>query len=60
MRYQDYKRRKSFQYKIKMWFYRLTFRDIEKFMQICGKCVIEIVIMILSFVLIFIIPHFFY
>ena len=52
--------RKTFRYKIKMWFYRLTFRDIKAYAQIVLDFTFEIIIGILGFVLVFIIPAIFH
>ena len=60
MRANDKKIRNSLKYKIKMWFYRLTFRDVKKGIKIFYETVFEIIILILSFLLLFIIPAFFH
>lgn len=56
MRKNDWKIRNSLKYKIKMWFYRLTFRDIAHVMKEIFNFTFEIVIAILGFIFIFIIP----
>ncbi len=60
MRYQDYKRRRSFQYRVKMWFYRLTIEEVKACFKICFFSIIKFIIMGLSFILLFIIPHLFH
>ena len=50
--------RKTWQYKIKMWLYRITFRDIKNGSKIFFDFVIEIIMAILGFILLFIIPAF--
>lgn len=52
--------RKTFQYKIKMWFSHLTFQDIEKATIISIKFIIDILMCILGFILVFILPAFFH
>ena len=53
---QNWKIRNSLKYKIEMWFYRLTFRDIVHGMKEIFNFTFEIVIAILGFIFIFIIP----
>ena len=60
MRMKDYKKRKSFLYKIKIWFFQLTFRDIKNISKICGNFIFEILTVLLIFLFIFIIPAIFY
>lgn len=52
--------RKSWSYKIKMWFYRLTFEDIKKTANIICSFVFEFVIALLGFILLFLIPALFH
>ena len=52
--------RKTLQYKIKMWFYRLTFRDIEKWVKMGLVFLFEIIISIFGFLMLFILPAFFH
>lgn len=52
--------RKTLLYKIKMWFYHLTFRDIKNFIQNGIYFILEIIMVVLGFIIIFILPAFFY
>ena len=52
--------RKSWSYKIKMWFYRLTFEDIKHAVKIVLGIAFEFIIVFLGFVLIFIFPALFH
>ena len=52
--------RRAWSYKIKMWFYRLTFKDLKKFLYVIGSNLLEIIMIILGFVLLFIFPAFFH
>ena len=58
MRVKDYKKRNSFSYKIKMWFYRLTFRDVVSMSKIAIFSVINFVMLILGFLVLFLGPLF--
>ena len=60
MREKDFKKRKKVFYKIKKWFYQLTFRDVKKVGKICGNFIFEILTVLLIFLFIFIIPAIFY
>lgn len=59
MRMKDYKKRNSFSYKIKMWFYRLTFRDVILTSKIILISVINFIMVVLGFLIIFFGPSFF-
>lgn len=52
--------RNRFSYKVKMFFYRLTFRDIEDMLSNICFIVFEIVTAILGFLFIFIFPALFH
>jgi len=56
----DMKRRKSLIYKIKFWFYRLTFRDIENGCRNIFSWIFEFVMCVLIFAMIFLVPAFFH
>jgi len=56
MRAQDRKIRNSLRYKIKMWFFRLTFQDIQKGIKISWGFIIEILTAIIGFIFLFIVP----
>ena len=61
MRRQDLRRRKTIWYKMKLWFLKVTFRDIIHIVKIIFSWAFEFVIMGLAFILLlFIIPHFFH
>lgn len=60
MREKDFKKRKKVFYKIKTWFYQLTFRDVKKISKIFGNFIFEILTVLLIFLFIFIIPAIFY
>lgn len=59
MRMKDYKKRNSFSYKIKMWFYRLTFRDVASMGKTAIISVINFIMLILGFLILFLGPSFF-
>ena len=52
--------RKTLQYKIKMWFYHLTFSDIKKGIKISISFIIDILAIVLGFLMLFIFPAFFH
>lgn len=52
--------RNSIQYKITMWFYRLTFRDIKNSCKKVSNIIFEILIALIGFFMIFIFPAFFH
>ena len=52
--------RRAWSYKIKMWFYRLTFKDLQKFLYAIGSNLLEIIMIALGFILLFIFPAFFH
>lgn len=52
--------RRAWSYKIKMWFYRLTFRDIKVSLKKIFSVVIEFVIALLGFLFIFSFHGFFH
>ena len=52
--------RNTLQYKIKMWFYHLTFRDVEKWGKILFITLSEIIMMIVGFLILFVLPAFFH
>lgn len=56
MRFTDMKKRRSLKYKIKMWFYRLTFQDFKILFITIGK----IIITFIGFLFLFILPHIFH
>lgn len=60
MRYSDRKIRNSWQYKFKMWFFHLTCQDIGKAAQKIFYEIEEFLVLILIFLFIFVIPHFFH
>lgn len=60
MRYQDKKVRNSLRYKIKMWFFRITRQDIGKAIKTIIYGLEEFLVLILVFLFIFIVPHFFH
>ena len=53
------KYRNTIQYKIKMWFLHLTFKDIIKWIKTVVNFMLEILIAILGFIVVFILPAFF-
>lgn len=53
---QDYRRRRSFSYKMKRWFWSDHTKEIKKVFKLIG----EFIITILWFGLIFILPHIFH
>ncbi len=57
---QNYLKRRKISYKIKMWFYNLTIKKVAVYMKVCFLNVIEFIVIGLSFILIFIIPHLFH
>ena len=59
MRAKDYKKRNSFSYKIKMWFYRLTFQDVMSTSKIAIISVINFIMIVLGFLILFFGPSFF-
>lgn len=59
MRAKDYKKRNSFSYKIKMWFYRLTLRDVMSTSKIIIISVINFIMVVLGFLILFFGPSFF-
>lgn len=54
----DFRRRQSISYKIKFWFYRLTFRDVCTGARSILSFVIEFIMCALLFGLLFIAPAF--
>ena len=52
--------RNSLSYKVKMWFYRLTCRDIKYIVKIIFSFMLEFIIIFLGFISIFILPAFFH
>lgn len=60
MMYKNMKKRQSIIYKMKFWFYRLTFRDVNIGVKMILNYVIEFVMCALIFGLIFLVPAFFY
>lgn len=52
--------RKSLSYKINMWFYRLTFQDIKKVFNNITLTILEMLMIMLGFFLIFIFPALFH
>lgn len=56
----DYKIRNSIQYKIQMWFYRLTFRDVKHAAKNTQIIIGEIIIAILGIIMLFIFPALFH
>jgi hypothetical protein len=58
MRVKDYKKRNSFSYRIKMWFYRLTFYDVIFTGKIMIISVINLIMIVLGFLILFFGPSF--
>jgi len=58
MRVKDYKKRNSFLYKIKMWFYRLTLRDVLSTSKIVIISIINFIMVVLGFLILFFGPSF--
>lgn len=58
MRAKDYKKRNSFSYKIKMWFYRLKFRDVISISKIVVISIIDFIMVVLGFLILFFGPSF--
>ena len=58
MRAKDFKKRNSFSYKIKMWFYRLTFRDVIFTGKFIILSVINLIMVVLGFLILFFGPSF--
>lgn len=52
--------RNSLSYKIKMWYYRLTFQDVKKAFNVFKEFMFGFIIAILGFILLFIFPAFFH
>lgn len=52
--------RNSIWYKIDMWFYRLTFRDVKNACKKVGNIVFEFIIALIGFLMIFIFPALFH
>ena len=52
--------RNSLSYKIKMWYYRLTFGDIKHALKVGCSFVFEFIIALLGFILFFIFPALFH
>lgn len=52
--------RNSLSYKIKMWYYRLTFGDIKRALKTCYSFAFEFIIALLGFILLFLIPALFH
>lgn len=59
MRIQDFKKRNSLSYKIKMWFYHLTFWDIISISKGMIIFIINFLMVVIGFLLLFIGPAFF-
>lgn len=55
----DFRRRQSINYKIKFWFYRLTFRDIKDFINKIFSFSFEFITGALMFLVLFIIAALF-
>lgn len=58
MRAKDYKKRNSFSYKIKMWFYQLTFRDVMSASKSAVISIINFIMVVLGFLILFFGPSF--
>lgn len=52
--------RNCLSYKIKMWYYRLTFRNVKNYLKMCGLFIFEFIMAFLGFILIFIFPAIFH
>lgn len=52
--------RKSLSYKINMWFYRLTFQDIKKVINNITLTILEMLMILLGFLIIFLLPALFH
>jgi len=60
MRYYDKKKRNSLIYKMKLWFLKLTFRDIVLYTKYAFLILFEFIIVGIGFIIILILPHFFH
>lgn len=52
--------RKSLSYKINMWFYRLTFQDVKKVVNNIALTILEMLMILLGFFIIFLLPALFH
>lgn len=52
--------RKSLSYKINMWFYRLTFQDVKKVINNITLTILETLMILLGFFIIFLLPALFH
>lgn len=60
MRYYDKYKRNNFIYKMKLWFLRVTFRDIVSYMKNISLTLLDFVMIGIGFLIIFILPHLFH
>ena len=60
MRYYDKKRRNSLIYKMKLWFLKVTFRDIASYTKYIFLILFDFVIVGIGFIIMFILPHLFH
>lgn len=60
MRYYDKKKRNSLIYKMKLWFLKVTFRDIVFYTKYIFLILFDFVIVGIGFVIMFILPHLFH
>ena len=60
MRYYDKHKRNSLIYKMKLWFLRMTFRDIVSYMKNISLTLLDFVMIGIGFLIIFILPHLFH
>jgi len=52
--------RNSFSYKIKMWFYRLTFNDIKKVILLISGYIFDSITLIIALLFLILLPAFFH
>ncbi len=60
MRYYDKHKRNHLVYKMKLWFLRVTFRDIVSYMKNISLTLLDFVMIGIGFLIIFILPHLFH
>ena len=52
--------RKTLRYRVKMWFYRLTFKDIKCAMRICAIAIFEFIMCAIGFIILMVLPALFH
>ena len=52
--------RNSLSYKVKMWFYRLTFDDIKKTILLISNCIFDSITLIIALLFLILLPAFFH